>query len=64
MKVLYLIVPFILSIAGCTAYPVVVSTPAPAPAPAVAAVVSPLSDVDGDGVADIHDRYPSDARLR
>ncbi len=63
MKALYLIIPFILSIAGCTAYPVVVSTPAPAPAPAVA-VVSPLPDVDGDGVADVHDRYPNDARLR
>lgn len=63
MRLLYLIVPAALAIAGCTAYPVVVSTPAPAPA-VVATAPAPLSDMDGDGVADIYDRYPSDGRFR
>ncbi|MCM2251345.1 MAG: hypothetical protein NDJ19_03185 [Ramlibacter sp.] len=63
MKSLYLIVPAALMIAGCSTYPVVVSTPAPAPA-VVATVPAPLSDMDGDGVADIYDRYPNDARFR
>jgi hypothetical protein len=64
MKALYLIIPFGLAIAGCTTYPVVVSNPAPAPA-VVATVPAPaLSDMDGDGVADIHDRYPSNPFYR
>jgi hypothetical protein len=62
MKALYLIIPFGLAIAGCTTYPVVVSTPAPAPA--VVATVPALSDVDGDGVADIYDRYPHNSLMR
>ena len=62
MKALYLIIPFSLAIAGCTAYPVVVSTPAPAPA--VVATVPALVDSDGDGVADIYDRFPSNSLLR
>ncbi|HEX9718298.1 MAG TPA: hypothetical protein VGA59_01075 [Ramlibacter sp.] len=62
MKALYLIIPFGLAIAGCTTYPVVVS--APAPAPAVVATVPALSDVDGDGVADIYDRYPHNSLMR
>lgn len=61
MKALYLIIPATLMIAACTA-PVVVSTPAP-PA-VVAAVPAPLTDMDGDGVADIHDRFPYDWRYR
>lgn len=64
MKALYLILPLGLAIAGCTTYPVVVSTPAPAPA-VVAAVPAPvLSDMDGDGVADIYDRYPNNSLFR
>ena len=64
MKALYLIIPFGLAIAGCTAYPVVVQNPTPAPA-VVATVPAPaLVDSDGDGVADIHDRYPSNSLMR
>lgn len=62
MKALYLIIPFGLAIAGCTTYPVVVSTPAPAPA--VVATVPALADSDSDGVADIYDRYPHNSLLR
>jgi hypothetical protein len=62
MKALYLIIPFGLAIAGCTTYPVVVTTPAPAPA--VVATVPALADSDGDGVADIYDRYPHNSLLR
>jgi hypothetical protein len=62
MKLLYFVVPFSLALAGCTAYPVVVSTPATTPA-VVAAVPAPLSDMDRDGVPDIYDRYPHDPRF-
>lgn len=64
MKALYLLIPVGLAIAGCTTYPVVVSSPAPAPA-VVATVPTPvLTDMDGDGVADIYDRYPHNSLLR
>ncbi|HWP10808.1 MAG TPA: hypothetical protein VNN06_03235 [Ramlibacter sp.] len=62
MKALYLIIPFGLAIAGCTAYPVVVQSPTPAPA--VVATVPALADSDGDGVADIYDRFPSNPLMR
>lgn len=62
MKAFYLIITFSLAIAGCTTYPVVVSSPAPAPA--VVATVPALSDMDGDGVADIYDRYPNNSLFR
>jgi hypothetical protein len=66
MKALYFIIPLGLAIAGCTTYPVVVSAPAAAPAvvATVPATVPALIDSDGDGVADIYDRYPHNSLLR
>jgi hypothetical protein len=72
MRKLLLLVPLGLSVlAGCTTYRVsyldpvpraVVAAPAYVTGPVVAA--APLIDSDGDGVADVYDRYPSDWRYR
>ena len=72
MKTVYLLAPLgaIALLAGCSTYvervpTAVVSTPAVvAAAPVAPAYVGTLADSDGDGVADIYDRFPFDARYR
>ena len=61
MKSLFLIVPVIAVLAGCsfTTTPAVVA----APSPTVVATV-PALDSDLDGIPDSMDRYPFDARFR
>lgn len=66
MKALLAIIPVGLALVGCSTY----IEPAPTAVVASPAVVAaaPLyvapSDMDRDGVADIHDRYPNDWRYR
>ena len=66
---LTLLAPIVV-LAGCTSYRVAYVDPAYSarpvavvPPPAVIAA-TPLADIDGDGVPDVSDRMPYDARYR
>ena len=69
-KTLLLLAPLGLVLAGCTTYRVSYVDPLPravvaAPVVTVPHVVAgPVIDTDGDGVADVADRYPYDLRYR